>query len=92
MSEPASSTIPGFIVSPAGGALIGLLLFPTGCAEYVAILTCAADAQTNLFGWTLGGIVGNVSEAGAAVIGFCVAVAIYSALRMYEESQESPGA
>jgi len=87
MSEPASSTVPSAIAGPAGGAVIGILLFPTGCNEYVAVLQCAAGAETNFLGWTLGGLVGTVSELGAGFIGVVIGALAYWGLKSYEDSQ-----
>jgi hypothetical protein len=75
----------GFILSPIGGGIISLLLFPTGCdrdlpgfGEPQEILSpCPSGQETDFLGLTLGGLVGTVDAAGAVVIGFVFALAFY---------------
>ncbi len=88
MSEPASTSTSQFILSPVGGAIIGALFYPTGCNEFVSLLTCAADQKTNALGWTMGGLVGNVDKVGAFFIGVVAALICYAALSSYESSKQ----
>lgn len=75
----------GFILSPIGGGIISLLLFPTGCdrglptfGEPQGILSpCPSGQETDFLGLRLWGLVGTVDEVGALVIGFLFALAFY---------------
>ena len=65
-----------FILSPLGGFVIALLLFPAGgCAVETSIANpCPAGKQQDVLGSTVGGLVGAVDQAGATIIGVVAAV------------------
>jgi hypothetical protein len=69
-----------FWAGPVGGAIIGLLFFPTGCT--VDDFPCPDGEMTNWLGWTMGGWVGNVDKAGAFFLGLVVAAVTWGVLSL----------
>jgi hypothetical protein len=70
-----------------GGGLTGLLLFPTGCTTDTVFNKdplCLEGERTNVFGWTMGGLVGNADSNGAFLFGILVAVVIFGGLLAYQ--------
>ena len=72
MAESRGEHAAGFIAGPLGGIVIFALLLPAGCA--VSVFPCPPNLRENFLGLTMGGWVGNVSDWGAAVIGFVAAI------------------
>ena len=72
MAESRGEHAAGLIAGPLGGIVIFALLLPAGCA--VSDFPCPPTLRENFLGLTMGGWVGNVSDWGAAVIGFVAAI------------------
>ena len=72
MAESQGEHAAGLIAGPIGGITIAALLYPAGCA--VAELPCPPTLRENFLGLTLGGLVGNVGDGGATVIGIAAAI------------------
>lgn len=69
------------ILSPVGGAVIGGLFYPVGCASGAVV--CASGERVNILGFTMGGLVGTVDDAGAFVIGIGAALICYFLLHTF---------
>jgi hypothetical protein len=86
LSDPGSDAA-SFVLGPVGGAIIGALLYPTGCATALqSNLLCPTGKQTNFLGWTMGGAVGTVDKVGAFVIGVIAAVLVYGIVSHFSSS------
>ena len=72
MAESRGEHAAGFFAGPLGGITIFALLYPARCA--VSVFPCPPTLRENFLGLTMGGWVGNVSDWGAAVIGFVAAI------------------
>lgn len=81
MSDHPLKTAIELLVSPLGGGAIYLLFKPAGCAS--DSLFCPPGERINGFGSTMGGLVGSVSDGGAALIGILAAVACYLLLHTF---------
>lgn len=78
-----------WITSPIGGAAIAAFLYPMGCAKDVAFLQpCPSGEATNFLGWTVGGLVGSLDNFGLFVLGILIAVVLYYAIGMLQESRK----
>ena len=78
----------GFDVAVAGpgGGLTALLLWPMGCTTDTVIdkeIPCVDGEPTNLFGSTMGGLVGQGGSATAFFLGCLMALVIFAGLRLY---------
>jgi hypothetical protein len=84
MTEPTGDKLAAMAVGPIGGLIIGVLLWPTGCAVPLPLLTvCPPTERTDILGWTVGGLVGNVSGEGAAFIGIVAGVILWAIAGMF---------
>ena len=83
MSEPLHDRAAGLVLSPIGGLAIAALFFPVGCA--VRTFPCPVDQRTNILDLTMGGLVGNVSEAGATLLGFLAAGVVWLMVGLFTD-------
>jgi hypothetical protein len=74
-------------VAAPGGGLTAFLLWPQGCTTDTLFdkdPLCLDGERTNVFGWTMFGLVGDANSNGAFVLGLFVAVLIFCALALYQ--------
>jgi hypothetical protein len=81
-SDDDARSVGEFLMSPLGGGAVFLFFAPLGgCATKLQYgLLCPSGEQQNLFGSTLGGVVGTVDYEGAGAMALVVGFLIYLAV------------
>jgi hypothetical protein len=86
--ENAGQAFGRFLIGPVGAGFVWLLLAPLGgckvalgvqeSLQHLETGGCPNDQQLNIFGSTLGGLVGPLDFAGATGVGIVVGFLIFS--------------
>lgn len=91
MAETQADRTAQLITSPLGGAVFTALVAPAQCSDIrVPIEKCPPGEKLNVFGWSLGGVVGTIDTVGVVVLGFVVAAVVWLAIDLATSRRPIP--